>query len=99
MTLQKKLSRQSELLKKVINESKRVIERKNNKLKELITYIRKMHSFLSYLSSNEEDLDKIKIPREIFTEPPREPGYPQSVYEDVEEIVVPLDAEEKDLIK
>ena len=97
--LQKKLSRQSELLKKVINESKRIIERKNTKLKELITYIRKMHVFLSYLSSNEETLDKISIPKEIFTELPKEPGHSQSVYQDVEEIVVPLDAEEKDLIK
>lgn len=97
MALQKKLVRQSELLKKVITESKKTIQRKNDKLKELITYIRKLHAFLSYLSSDDENIEKFSLPREILTPQISEERPQQSVYENVEEIVLPLGAEEKDL--
>lgn len=97
MALQKKLVRQSELLKKVVTESKKTIERKNAKLKELINYIRKIHAFLAYLSSNDKNIEKLSIPREILTPHVSEETVSKSVYEEVEEIVLPLGAEEKDL--
>ncbi len=96
ITLQKKVSQQSALLKKVISDARTTIERKNNKLRELIEYIKKLHTLLAHLSASEEDLQKLKVSPELlvsslgtaFTgrEEAEEP------YEQVEEIVLPLEA-------
>lgn len=87
--LQKRLKNQTELLKKYVSQSTRIIERKNKKLKELIDYIKKMHLILSYLNANPEEIDKIKVT------PPAEEKQQRkkisSVYEEVEEVVLPPD--------
>lgn len=59
--LQQRLKKQSELLKKVIAQSRESIERKNEKLRELIDYIKKLHAFLAYINSKENGED-IEIP-------------------------------------
>jgi hypothetical protein len=100
--LQMKLEKQTELLRRVIRESKEVIDRKNKKLKELIDYIKKLHQFLAYLNSRGGKLDKIQIPEELFRRPEPPPAavketprpaekieiVPESIYEEVEESVV-----------
>jgi cellulose biosynthesis protein BcsQ len=88
--LQKRLKNQTELLKKYVSQSTGIIERKNKKLRELIDYIKKMHLILSYLNANPDEIDKIKLA-------PAAPAEEQtrkkisSVYEEVEEIVLPPD--------
>lgn len=94
--LQKKLSQQSALLKKVVTDARTTIERKNKKLKELIEYIKKLHTLLAHLSASEEDLMKLKISPEMLVRSldtalsDREKA--DEPYEPVEEIVLSLDA-------
>lgn len=96
ITLQKKLGQQKALLKKVITDARTTIERKNNKLKELIEYIKKLHTLLAHLSANEEDLQKLKVSPEMLVRSmgtafsDREES--EEPYEQVEEIVLPLEA-------
>src|SRR5208337_2306958 len=59
--LQKKLSQQSELMKKFIREAKEKIDRKNKKLYELIDYIKKLHALIARLAGNGEELKNLKI--------------------------------------
>lgn len=85
--LQKRLQKQTLLMKQYISESKKTIEKKNRKLKELIEYIKKLHQFLSYLNANPDNVETISItlpgageaePAEDFI----------SEYEEVEEVVM-----------
>ncbi len=85
--LQKRLKNQTGLLKKYVSESNTIIERKNKKLKELIEYIKKLHSLLSYISANPEELEK-GIPLQIGRDQPVEEFV--SEYEEVEEVEVSL---------
>ena len=94
IALQTKLNKQGELLKKIITESKTVIDRKNAKLKELIAYIRKLHQFIAYLSSNQENLDKISLPPEFFAARESAEKIIESAYEDVEEVILAPDKSE-----
>ena len=89
VALQEKLSRQGELLKKIATESKKTIEKKNRKLKELIEYIKKLHLFLAYINTNADDLDKIKIPAAMMMQAvqEKEPEL-ESEYEEVEEKIL-----------
>ncbi len=64
--LQNRLRRQTELIKKMIEETRTVIDRKNNKLRELIDYIRKLHALLAHLSSEEGDISSLGIPRDML---------------------------------
>jgi len=94
--LQKKLKQQTELLKKVVTDARTTIERKNKKLRELIDYIKKLHTLLAHLSASEDDLQKLKVSPEMlvrslgtaFTD--REET--EESFEQVEEIVLPLEA-------
>lgn len=92
ISLQSKLKKQTELLKKLAEESKKNIERKNMKLKELIVYIKKLHMFIAYINANQDKLDEIEIPAEISFRPaPEVEDIVESVYEEVEEVVLPND--------
>lgn len=81
--LQKRLQKQTKLMREYMRQSNAIIDRKNKKLKELIDYIKKMHQFLTYLNANPDDIEKLNIqPQpEVF----REPAF-ISEYEDVEEL-------------
>jgi hypothetical protein len=96
INLQKKLHQQTALLKKVINDARATIEKKNSKLRELIEYIRKLHTLLAHLSMSEEDLQKLKVAPEMLIRslgtPLAEREVREEVYEQVEEIVLPLEA-------
>jgi len=85
--LQKRLQKQGKLLQNYAVETKRVINRKNTKLKELIEYIKQLHEFIAHMNANPEDAGRLnlnvsfapqskRIP-EVFTE-----------YEEVEEKVM-----------
>jgi len=100
VVLQKKLKKQTEILKKVINESNTIIDRKNQKLKELIEYIKKLHTFIAYINTSPESLEGMKVPIALAPQP-EQPAVvekePESVYEEPEEKILPHDAEEKDM--
>jgi len=95
--LQKKLNKQTDLLKKIINESRGAINRKNEKLRELIDYIKKIHALLSYLNIDRENIEKISLPAEIFSDHHEEiVTATESVYEEVEEIPLKLNGSNED---
>jgi len=93
--LQKKLNQQRELLKKVITDARSKIDRKNNKLKELIDYIKKLHLLLAHLSANEEELKKLKLSPELLMQTMSatitEKAERELEFEEVEETELPLD--------
>ena len=68
--LQATLKKRNEILKKLIAESKTVIDRKNRKLKELIEYIKKLHVLLAYYKLRPEDFEKIDFSVPLYTAPP-----------------------------
>lgn len=94
--LQKKVRQQADLLKKVITDSRTKIDRKNKKLRELIDYIKKLHVLLAHLSTNEEDLQKLKVSPELLmqslSETLTEKAGREPEYEDVEEVSLPVNA-------
>ncbi len=99
MQLQKKLHQQGELLKKVITDARAKIDRKNKKLKELIDYIKQLHLLLAHLSGDEEELKKLKVSPEMLMQTLStaitEKAERELEFEEVEETVLPLDAEIK----
>lgn len=99
--LQKKLHQQGELLKKVITDARIQIERKNKKLKELIEYIKKLHLLLAHLSTDEEELKKLKVAPEMLiqtlSQNITEKVEREIEFEEVEETTLPLDANIKKL--
>ncbi|OHD68600.1 MAG: hypothetical protein A2W19_12475 [Spirochaetes bacterium RBG_16_49_21] len=92
--LQKKLRRQSALLKRIITEVKDKIDRKNKKLRELIDYIKKLHLLLVHLTSDEEDLKKLNIPTDMLLHSLSDTvtGHDEveQDYEEIEEVILPL---------
>ncbi len=67
MTMQEELKNKEIMLQKLSRETKIIIERKNKKLNELITYIKKIHMVIALKKLDKEALDKINIsPDEIF---------------------------------
>jgi hypothetical protein len=97
--LQKKLIRQNELLKKLTSDSKTIIERKNKKLKELIDYIKKIHTFLEYLSLKDETIENIELPKEFFAAKSADESKLESVYEEAVEILLSPEGVETTPIK
>lgn len=70
LELQKRLNKQNEILKKVLVDAKKDIDRKNTKLKELVKYIRKLHLILAYYKTKPDEIDKlISSPNVLFYEP------------------------------
>ncbi len=96
--LQKRLKKQQDLLKKVVVTSREALEKKNSKLKELIEYIRKLHTFLAYLSSKDK-FDESDIPAHLTIRPEKEEIREEAVYEDVEEVVLDPEQSEDSLNK
>jgi hypothetical protein len=101
MKLKKKVHQQGELLKKIITDANAKIDRKNKKLKELIDYIRNLHLLLAHLSSDEEELKKLKIPPEMLIQSLgdviADKAEHELEFEEVTEEVLPLDASIKRL--
>ena len=104
--LQKKLEKQTKVLKNVISQSQEVISRKNKKLKELIAYIRKLHYFISNLDSGLEDLKDLQVSRRAVIEGEEEVIEEEavrprrtSVFEEVEEIVLGIDEDVDKVLK
>ena len=87
LELQKKLQKQSKLLQNYVAETTRIINRKNNKLTELIEYIKQLHQFISLMNSDPENAEKINL--SLLTTPQSEtvPGL-VSEYEEFEEITM-----------
>ena len=88
--IQTKLQKQQKLLQKYMAETKRVIDRKNTKLRELIDYIKQLHQLISYINANPDDMDMLNIP---FTITPLDAHIDEfiSEYEEVEEKVMSPD--------
>ena len=59
--LRNRLQRQNELIKKMIAETRTLIDRKNRKLRELIDYIRKLHLLLARLSEGDGDIASLAV--------------------------------------
>ena len=101
MRLKKKVHQQGELLKKIIIDANSKIDRKNKKLRELITYIKNLHLLLAHLSSDEEELKKLKIPPErliqSMSEVITDKAEHEVEFEEVLEEMLPLDANIKRL--
>ncbi|PKL17013.1 MAG: hypothetical protein CVV49_13325 [Spirochaetae bacterium HGW-Spirochaetae-5] len=85
--LQKRVQKQGKLLQKYAAETKRVIDRKNLKLKELIEYIKQLHQLIAQMNANPEDAGKIDFSAAFDFTAKREPEI-VSIYEDVEEVVM-----------
>ncbi|TAL30162.1 MAG: hypothetical protein EPN93_20275 [Spirochaetes bacterium] len=101
--LQNKLTKRTELLKKLIIESKTTIDRKNKKLKELIEYIKKLHVLLAYYKLSPEHIDKFRFTPELYRPgegaAPAEAGerpeeIPTLAYSEVEELLLDDEGEE-----
>ncbi|HMB19813.1 MAG TPA: hypothetical protein VKQ10_01995 [Spirochaetota bacterium] len=93
--LQQKLKKRTELLNKLVAESRRTVDKKNQKLKELIAYIKKLHVLLAYYKQSPEEFQKIEIPSLIYKVVSREapvidekPGSKPMVYTEVEEVLL-----------
>jgi len=82
--LQKRLEKQTLLLKKFIKESRELIDKKNRKLKELIDYIKKLHLFIAYLNENPDEAEKLSGNIFVQIQSPEEEII--SEYEEVQEI-------------
>jgi hypothetical protein len=83
--LQQRLQKQGKLLQKYAADTKRVIDRKNRKLKELIEYIKHLHSFIAHMNANPEDIENMDL--SISFGAAEEPAV-VSEYEDVQEIAM-----------
>ncbi len=69
--LQAKLERQNEVLKRLLFDAKETIDKKNNKLKELVNYIKKLHFFIAYNNKlSPEEIEKLILSsRETIAKP------------------------------
>ena len=93
--LQQKKKKRTELLNKLVAESRRTVDKKNQKLKELISYIKKLHVLLAYYKQSPEEFQKIEIPSLIYKVVTQEapvidekPGAKPMVYTEVEEVLL-----------
>ena len=62
LELQQRLQKQAKILQNYVSETKKVINRKNAKMKELIEYIRQLHQFIAHLNANPDDIDRMDMP-------------------------------------
>ena len=110
LNLQAKLKKQNDILKRLLTDAKKTIDRKNTKLKELVKYIRKLHLLLAYYKTKPEEIEKlIPSPDAVVYEPistiqKHEEGieeYPEATqelsleYTEVEEILLDDEGNEK----
>jgi uncharacterized coiled-coil protein SlyX len=87
LELQNRLQKQGKLLQNYVAETKRVIDRKNLKLKELIEYIKQLHQIIAHMNANPEDAEMLNIPVTFGVQGERAPET-VSQYEEVEEKVM-----------
>jgi len=87
LELQQRLQKQGKLLQNYAAETKRVINRKNQKLRELIEYIKQLHLFIAHMNANPEDAENLNIPVTFGFQGNISPEV-VSEYEDVQEIVM-----------
>lgn len=94
--IQTKLNHKEELLKKLAQESKRVIQRKNEKMMEMIRYIKQLQTLVAYNNLDRESLEKIHInPAAILAaQSAAEEQETVEEYESVEEIALDDEGEE-----
>ncbi len=64
--LEKKLAKRTELLKRLVVESRRLIDSKNRMLKELIAYTKKLQLIIAQYNLKPEERGKLKIPAEVL---------------------------------
>ena len=88
--LQKRLQKQTKLMREYMRQSDMIIDRKNKKLKELIEYIKKLHQFLAYLNANPDDIERINLQPQ--PEAVQQSSF-VSEYDDVEELEMSLDSD------
>jgi hypothetical protein len=94
-TLQTELKHKDELLKKLAVEAKRVIKRKNDKMIEMIRYIKQLQLLVAYNNLDRESLEKINIdPAALLSARKQEEQEETVEYEDVAEIALTADGEE-----
>ena len=91
--LEDTLKKRTDLLKRIIKESRETIDRKNKKLKELIEYIKKLHLILAYYKLSPEDFDKLDFTK-AYTKPSEIPA-PQPSIEVKEKVVEYVPVEEQ----
>ena len=93
--LQKKLQKQSKVLQNYMAETTKIINRKNSKLTELVEYINQLHQFIALMNSNPEEAEKSDLSH-LITKPQTE-SKPDiaAQYEEVEEIVMSEEDDEK----
>jgi hypothetical protein len=85
--LQEKLNKRTEILKRLAVESRQLISSKNRKLKELITYIKKLHMLLAYYNLRPEEIEKLALPAHIVQSAvPKPPSEKKTVLVEEEEI-------------
>ncbi len=103
--LESKLKKQTELLKKIILDSSEKIEKKNHKLKELIEYIKKLHTYIAYIHSNSDEIDSMNSPGIFIQSEKLSPIEPEnnekveSIFEEVKETVLAAGTSEQDMLK
>lgn len=61
VALQEKVNQQTALLKQIAVEVNAAMDKKNEKLKELISYIRNLHQYISYINNNISDSERAKF--------------------------------------
>ena len=97
LDLQAKLEKQNVILKKLLLDAKEVIDKKNNKLRELIDYIKKLYLFIAYNNKiSPEDIERIMAAPPVVSAPVRaeEKALEEIVekriieYTDVEEVLL-----------
>lgn len=93
--LEEKLKKRTELLKRIVNESRDSIDRKNRKLKELIDYIKKLHILLAYYKLSPEDFNRIDFPH-AYAPPPEIPA-PPSI--EAEEKIIDYETVEEEIVR
>ena len=82
--LQKKLDQQTNLIRHITEEAKNMMNRKSEKLKELIEYIQTLHDFIAKLGNNPDLVSKLEHNLNTVNSTPAH----KSVYIDVEERVI-----------
>lgn len=85
LELQQRLKKQGKLLQNYMSDTKKVIERKNRKLKELIEYIKQLHEFIAHLNANPDEIDNLALPAAFQPMADKLSGI-VSEYEEVEEV-------------
>lgn len=93
LTLQETIRKKDMLMKRLVNESKTLIDRKNKKLSELIAYIKDLHKIIAHVQS--EGHLNINAPQDMFEYHKRDFDVEEPiVYEAVDEIALDNNGQE-----